>query len=167
MKQIIKLTEENLHRIINKCVNEALNEIGDTNNGQFLLGRLAARKHTQSSPQFKTASINRKKEKIRKSGTETDSFKNIANYAGKNSHDDDSFYFDEGYYSQLWNERKNISDERKSFLMNKFFEIQKRYEKEGVKDSYGFAYRDMYNKYTDNDVEHRWLYDEIEWLRCK
>ena len=34
MKQVIRLTEGDLHRIVRQCVNEALNEIGDTERGQ-------------------------------------------------------------------------------------------------------------------------------------
>lgn len=43
MKHRIRLTEGQLHRIIRTCVNEALNEIGDTDRGQFALGQLSAR----------------------------------------------------------------------------------------------------------------------------
>jgi hypothetical protein len=45
MKQVIRLTEGDLHRIINECVNEALNEIGDTERGQYALGSVCARNH--------------------------------------------------------------------------------------------------------------------------
>lgn len=40
MKKIIRLTENDLHRIVRQCINE----IGDTVNGQKMLGRLSARK---------------------------------------------------------------------------------------------------------------------------
>lgn len=43
MKQTIKLTETQLHSVIKKCVNEALNEIGNTHRGQNMLGRVASR----------------------------------------------------------------------------------------------------------------------------
>ena len=46
MKQIIRLTESDLHDIVMETVNKMLNEIGDTDKGQRLLGRLAARKST-------------------------------------------------------------------------------------------------------------------------
>ena len=42
-KNTIKLTESEFHRLINESVNQILNEIGDTPNGQYMLGRLHAR----------------------------------------------------------------------------------------------------------------------------
>ena len=44
MKKRIRLTEADLHRIIRQCVNEALNEIGDTERGQYALGAAQARR---------------------------------------------------------------------------------------------------------------------------
>lgn len=43
MIQRIRLTEGDLHRIIRNCIDEALNEIGDTERGQYALGCVAAR----------------------------------------------------------------------------------------------------------------------------
>ena len=45
-REIIRLTESDLHNIVKETVNKVLNEIGDTEDGQRLLGRLAARKST-------------------------------------------------------------------------------------------------------------------------
>lgn len=42
MKNIIKLTEEDLRRIIQESIDKLINEIGDTPKGQYLLGRLNA-----------------------------------------------------------------------------------------------------------------------------
>ncbi len=42
MKKTIRLSESDLHRVIKESVKRALNEIGDTNRGQYMLGRLAA-----------------------------------------------------------------------------------------------------------------------------
>ena len=42
-KKAIKLTKSEFNRLINESVNEILNEIGDTPNGQYMLGRLHAR----------------------------------------------------------------------------------------------------------------------------
>ena len=44
MKQRIRLTESDLHRIVKEAVNKVLNEIGDTERGQYALGALAKRK---------------------------------------------------------------------------------------------------------------------------
>lgn len=44
MRQIYRITESDLHRIIAESVNMVLNEVGETEDGQYLLGRLAGRK---------------------------------------------------------------------------------------------------------------------------
>ena len=43
-KKLIRLTESDLHRIVKESVNRVLNEIGDTNRGQYHLGRAAMRR---------------------------------------------------------------------------------------------------------------------------
>ena len=43
-KKLIRLTEGDLHRIVKESINAILNEVGETESGQELLGRLAARK---------------------------------------------------------------------------------------------------------------------------
>jgi hypothetical protein len=57
MKKMVRLTESELHRIIKESVNRVLNEIGDTPNGQYALGKLAQRQlHRDKNPKaaFKT-----------------------------------------------------------------------------------------------------------------
>ena len=49
MKRTIRLTESELRGMINEAVKGALNEIGDTKRGQFMLGRAAARKYPKDS----------------------------------------------------------------------------------------------------------------------
>jgi hypothetical protein len=50
-KKKIRLTESDLHNIIKESVNKILNEIGDTSNGQYLLGKLAQRQlHKDKNP---------------------------------------------------------------------------------------------------------------------
>ena len=43
-KKLIRLTESDLHRIVRESVNKVLNEIGDTQRGQYHLGRATMRK---------------------------------------------------------------------------------------------------------------------------
>ena len=43
MKQMIRLTEGQLHRIINESVRKVINEIGDTKRGSYMMGRAAGR----------------------------------------------------------------------------------------------------------------------------
>jgi len=43
MKTLIRLTEEDLHRIVKESVKNILNEIGDTPKGQYMLGRLTGK----------------------------------------------------------------------------------------------------------------------------
>ena len=48
MKRTIRLTESDLHRIVMESVKQAINEIGDTDEGQYDLGRAAARRYWRS-----------------------------------------------------------------------------------------------------------------------
>lgn len=48
MKRTIRLTESDLHRIILESVKMAINEIGDTSDGQYDLGRAAGRRYWRS-----------------------------------------------------------------------------------------------------------------------
>lgn len=48
MKRIVGLTESDLHRIISESVKMAINEIGDTDEGQYDLGRAAGRRYVRS-----------------------------------------------------------------------------------------------------------------------
>ena len=43
MKRITRLTESDLHRIVKESVKKVLNEIGDTERGQYILGRAKQR----------------------------------------------------------------------------------------------------------------------------
>ena len=43
-KNVVRLTESQLKAMVAESVREALSEIGDTNHGQYMLGRLAGRK---------------------------------------------------------------------------------------------------------------------------
>ena len=43
-KKLIRLTESDLHRIVKESINRILNEVGETDDGQKLLARLAAKK---------------------------------------------------------------------------------------------------------------------------
>ena len=58
MRQRIRLTEGDLHRIIRKCVNEALNEIGDTERGQYALGAAQSRRDFRQSQDYQRANQN-------------------------------------------------------------------------------------------------------------
>ncbi len=42
-KKVIRLTEQDLHRIVKESVRKIIKEAGDTNRGQYLLGRLRHR----------------------------------------------------------------------------------------------------------------------------
>lgn len=43
-KKIIRITESDVHRMVMETVGKILNEVGETDGGQELLGRLAAKK---------------------------------------------------------------------------------------------------------------------------
>lgn len=49
-KQVMRLTESDLHKVIKESVKRVLNEIGDTPKGQYALGALASRKNNGLAP---------------------------------------------------------------------------------------------------------------------
>lgn len=53
-KKLIKLTEADLHRIIRESVDKILNEYGNSNTGQYMLGALAAKKRMQGNEKGQT-----------------------------------------------------------------------------------------------------------------
>ena len=59
MKQRIKLTEGDLHRIVKESVKRVLKEIGNTTKGQYMLGRLYGR---TSDDDIKKYAANRRRE---------------------------------------------------------------------------------------------------------
>ena len=58
-KKLIRLTEQDLHRIVNESVNKVLNEIGNTNRGQYMLGRLAGRKYANNHNSDESGEVNK------------------------------------------------------------------------------------------------------------
>jgi len=48
-RKLIRLTEQDLHKIVKESVNRVLNEIGDTPKGQYMLGRLYQRSSSVGS----------------------------------------------------------------------------------------------------------------------
>lgn len=62
-KNIIRLTESDLHRIVKESVQRILNEIGDTPKGQRALGALAQR-HALRNPNYDARDTESKEAKI-------------------------------------------------------------------------------------------------------
>jgi len=65
MKKRIRLTESDLHRIVNRSVKMTLNEIGDTTKGQYMLGRLYAKykgENDEKAREIDKYASNRRKE---------------------------------------------------------------------------------------------------------
>lgn len=88
MKQTIRLTESDLHKIIKESVNRILNEIGDTNRGQYMLGALAARKRMRGNEKGLTD---------RESG-----FNDVADYAKNKQDNADSPSMKRNAYYNGW-----------------------------------------------------------------
>ena len=63
MRQIYRITESDLHRIIAESVNMVLNEIGDSEKGQYMLGRLAGRKASRGDYDGYSSAVDYAKEK--------------------------------------------------------------------------------------------------------
>lgn len=49
VKKVIRLSESDIHQIIRESINQILNEVGDTEDGQKKLGALARRKMDDGS----------------------------------------------------------------------------------------------------------------------
>ena len=64
MKRTIKLRESELRNLIAESVKGVLNEVGDSNRGQYMLGRLAAKKN-QTNYNSYAPEIQREREKMR------------------------------------------------------------------------------------------------------
>ena len=62
-KKLIRLTENDLHKIVKESVKKIINEIGDTNRGQYMLGRLAAKKNAANYYNTYAPEIQRAREK--------------------------------------------------------------------------------------------------------
>ena len=52
MKQIIRLTDQDLNNIIEESVKQIIKEIGDTPKGQYMLGRLSRKYQTTPSDRY-------------------------------------------------------------------------------------------------------------------
>ena len=57
MRRTIRLTESDLHRIVLETVKQAINEIGDTDKGQYALGQASARRAKRSDDALKNNDV--------------------------------------------------------------------------------------------------------------
>ena len=62
-RSVIKLSESDLHNIIKESVQRILNEVGDTYQGQYALGRLAAKKSQAKRDYFPDTQVEKYAEK--------------------------------------------------------------------------------------------------------
>lgn len=114
-KNTIKLTESEFHRLINESVNQILNEIGDTPNGQYMLGRLHARQlnredNWQASETSKYA--NNALEKRYPDVYNKDKYSNINDWA------DNLFDYNRGGLCFSFGHRDEENPERSKEIMN-------------------------------------------------
>lgn len=95
MKQRVRLTESDLHKIVKESVRRILNEIGETEDGQRALGALQARKVINANGDTIEDFFNNQaeeggriydyaKEKRSKMGTDTNAYGNTINPLYKN-----------------------------------------------------------------------------------
>lgn len=72
-KQVIRLNENQLRQIVTESVKKVLNEIGDTESGQYMLGRLAGRKWNKADIKgFQDVARYAERQRINKNGDEGD-----------------------------------------------------------------------------------------------
>ena len=128
MKRRIKLTENNLRRIISESVKKILKEYGEGNRGQYMLGALAARKKQQGIEKGMTDNesgyndISRYAANKRK-GTNAEKMKQNSFYNGFHSGKDSREY---GY-----NYMKNLDKQNESRIRDIVRETLKRTLNEG------------------------------------
>lgn len=73
MKQVIRLNESQLRQIVKESVKMLLNEYGETERGQYMLGRLAARKWGNTDIKgFQDVANHARQERINKNGDVAD-----------------------------------------------------------------------------------------------
>ena len=89
-KNLVRLTESDLHRIIKESVKRIINEVGNTPEGQRQLGRLANRKFNQAAAKSLVRPYDEPSVK-----SAYDEFYDVDNYAErqrlKNGLDDDEY----------------------------------------------------------------------------
>ena len=132
MKRTIRLTESDLHRIIKESMTNILNEIGDTKDGQRILGRTAERAH-QRAARTSGADARRYKKTFNDAySTATRSSNKHFGGTGK--------YFDQGRDDEYdkW-EKEHNGNVAESYLHNVVKESVNRILKEG------------YNQFSDSD----------------
>ena len=111
MKKIIKLTESDLHKIVENTVNRVLNEVGDTHKGQKKLGKLFARQEKDAK------NVDFRKKPYEWSDKHTKAHDTWM-HAYKNSKEDKSIADPEHPFNQGYDEynKKNESRNRKSTI---------------------------------------------------
>lgn len=81
MKQVIRLTESDLHKVISESVKKVLKEIGDTKRGQFKLGRVTRKASNRATDAEARGDIDKAKK-----------YDNIANNANSREADDGRWF---------------------------------------------------------------------------
>lgn len=94
-RTVIKLNESDLHNLIKESVQRILNEIGDTYQGQYMLGRLAGKKSNAQRDYFPDTEVQK--------------------YAEQGSNGDDNYAndaFNDGFKNYKYDNGMNIVDDK-------------------------------------------------------
>lgn len=106
MKKLVRLTEKDLHNLIQEAVKKTLNEIGDTPKGQYALGKLAGR--YKANPQ-KNAEIS---DYANDAMYDTNQDFDTMDRAYEQGENNRGFYPEEGDAEQTYNEAKESMQEQ-------------------------------------------------------
>lgn len=98
----IKLTESQLKQMIKEAVDNVLNEIGNTPQGQYMLGRLAGRKLQQANASLNKGNGNRYMNKMQDADNISAYARQAQNSSNTSDYGDDETYFDRGKKDLQW-----------------------------------------------------------------
>lgn len=137
MKKVVyRMTENDLHKIIEESVKKALNEIGDTEKGQYMLGRLT-RKHRDNGELQKMKNVSDySHEKIK------DAFNNYPHYNPNKGHHLSNAN------SMGWHDKGKENMEECSSTLNEIGDTEKGQGEKGSAEGFekGSKLRNAYHK---------------------
>lgn len=126
MRRVIKLTEGELRGLIKNCINETLSEYGDSPEGRFMLGRLAANKGSYN-PDAETEIDNYAEEQFQKD-PEANNIPRSTTMDGKMADDMKRIYYKSSYengkklqreYDEIVNELSHLMNMKEQYYDNK------------------------------------------------
>lgn len=166
-KQIVKLTESDLHRIVKESLKKVITEIGDTAKGQFMLGKL---NYLKGDDEIENYAKNRRQsmKDNRQQGRMNLAY-NLG-YDDRDKLDMESYEMDEYEFRELCRSVYTFNDYIKKVETETRYKIRKReydkYESMYIDFLNDFASNhdvmEFYDEYDTGEIDERKLYDELD-----